>query len=97
MSHAISDSELEAALSGLPGWSVENGELVKTFTLDSFAAAVAAIVRIGFEAEDMNHHPELRNTYKTLEIRLCTHDAGDAVTDRDLALAARIEKVIDKR
>jgi 4a-hydroxytetrahydrobiopterin dehydratase len=94
MSHMISDSELEVALSGLPGWAVENDQLVKRFKLGSFREAVAAIVRISFEAEDANHHPEILNSYNSLEIRLCTHDVGDKLTDKDLKLAAKIEELV---
>lgn len=94
MSHHLSDAELEAALSGLPGWAVENNQLVKRFTLPSFRDAVAAIVRISFEAEEANHHPEVRCAYTRLEVALCTHDAGHAVTDKDLRMAAKIEELI---
>ena len=93
MSHIISESELEVALSGLPGWEVQDNQLVKQFTLPSFRDAVSAILRIGFEAEDANHHPEIRNEYNVLEIRLCTHDAGDKITDKDLKLATKIEEI----
>lgn len=96
MSHLVSESELQAALSGLPGWTVENDQLVKTFTFDSFREAIAALVRISFEAEDHNHHPTFRNTYNSLQIGLCTHDAGDKITDKDLALAGMIEQVVGK-
>lgn len=94
MSHLLSDNELQASLSALPGWAAQGDQLVKTFTFPSFREAVAAIVRISFEAEDNNHHPDLRNCYNTLEIRLSTHDAGGKITDKDVALAALIEKVI---
>ena len=93
MSHLISDSELEVALSGLPGWSAEQGHLIKRFSLGSFRQAIAAIVRIGFEAEDANHHPEIICTYSALEIRLTTADAGDKITDKDLKMAAKIEEI----
>ncbi|MFO7725260.1 MAG: 4a-hydroxytetrahydrobiopterin dehydratase [Oceanipulchritudo sp.] len=95
MSHIISDSELETALSGLQGWTAENGSLVRKVSFPSFRDAVAAIVRISFEAEDTNHHPELINNYNSLEIRLSTHDAGGKITDKDLRLAALIEEVVD--
>ena len=94
MSHLLSDSELEVALSGLPGWTVESDQLVKRYKLTSFREAIAAIVRISFEAEDANHHPEIINEYNILEIRLCTHDAGDKLTDKDLKLAAKIEEIV---
>lgn len=90
----ISESELQAALSGLPGWTVDNDQLVKTYTFDSFRAAVSALVRISFEIEDINHHPDVHISYRTVEVRSCTHDAGDKITDKDLRLAALFEKLI---
>ena len=96
MSHLISENELEVALSGLPGWTVQDNQLVKRFTLHSFREAVATIVRISYEAEESNHHPEIRNEYNSLEIRLCTHDAGDKITDKDLKLAAKIEELVEE-
>lgn len=95
MSYIVSESELEAAMSGLPGWTVENQSLVRKVAFPTFRDAVAAIVRISFEAEDTNHHPVLINCYNSLEIRLSTHDAGGKITDKDLRLAALIEEVVD--
>jgi len=93
MSHLISDSELEVALSGLPGWVVQDNQLIKRFTMPSYRDAIAAIVRISFEAEDANHHPEITSAYTILEIRLTTNDAGDKITDKDLKMAAKIEEI----
>ena len=96
MSHPISESELEAALSGLPGWSVRENQLCKDFTFESFREAVAAIVRISYEIEETNHHPEMINSYNKLEIRLCTHDVGSEITHKDIRLAGLIEKVLEQ-
>ena len=94
MSHTISESEMETALSGLPGWHVDGSELCKKYTFDTFRDAVAAIVRLSYEVEETNHHPDILNSYNKLEIRLCTHDAGDEITHKDLRLAGLIEKVV---
>ncbi len=94
MSHLISESELEVALSGLPGWEVIDNQLVKRYTLPTFREVMAVIVRVGFEAEDSNHHPEILCDYNLLQFRLTTHDIGDQITDKDLKLAAKIEEII---
>ena len=94
MSHLISEIELEVALGGLPGWTVEQDQLVKRYTFPGFREAITAMVRISFEAEDSNHHPQLKNDYNVLEVRLCTHDAGDKLTDKDLKLATKIEELL---
>ena len=87
----LTEAEREAALSGLPGWTIENDQLVKTFKLATFRDAVVLIQRVAFEAEELNHHPEIHNLYNRVRFALCTHNAGDLVTDKDLTLASKIE------
>ena len=41
------------------------------------------MTRVAFLAEKMNHHPDWRNVYNTVEITLNTHDAGNTVTEKD--------------
>ena len=93
MPQPLSQLEVEQALQGLTDWSFEDDALVKQFEFQDFKAAIGAIVRIGFEAETLDHHPELTNVYNKLRVRLTTHDAGDRVTERDVQLARRIEAV----
>ncbi len=93
MSHPLSDSEIEVALSGLPGWSRDGDQLAKTYTFGSFREAVSFITRIAFEAEDMNHHPDLANVYNKVSIALSTHDSGGKITEKDVKLAQKIEDI----
>jgi 4a-hydroxytetrahydrobiopterin dehydratase len=90
----LSDDQIRAALGDLPGWAYEDDALQKTFTLDDFRAALAFIVRVGFEAEERDHHPNLTNVYNRVEIALTTHDADNRVTQKDVDLAAAIEKLV---
>ncbi len=66
---------------------------MKTFVFGSFREALSFMVRVGFEAEALNHHPEWSNVYNRVVIRLTTHDAGNKVTTSDLELARRIEGI----
>jgi 4a-hydroxytetrahydrobiopterin dehydratase len=89
---------LDAALADLPGWRREGeaggpNRLVREWRLASFRDAVAFLVRVAFEAEAMDHHPEITNVYDRVALALATHDAGDRVTETDLALARRIDAV----
>ncbi len=88
----LSASEIELALVNLPEWSHHDNCLVKEFSFDSFRNAIAFIVRLSFEAEELNHHPELGNVYNRVSISLTTHDAGNVVTETDIDLALAIEK-----
>lgn len=91
MSEPLDAEAIAAALGALPGWSHQGDALVKRFDFDGFPAAIAFITRIAFDAEAAGHHPELRNVYGTVDVRLTTHDAGNRVTDADVALARAIE------
>ncbi len=93
MSKALDPAQLEKELSGLNGWSVEDGKLTKDFSLADFREAMAFIVRISYEAEEQGHHPELFNVYKDVRIQLATHDAGGEITKKDIDLAKRIEAI----
>lgn len=85
----LTSAEIDAALAGLPGWTLERDALCRTFEFADFRAALAFMVRAGFEAEEMNHHPEWTNVYHRVAVRLTTHDAGHRVTAKDVELARK--------
>ena len=92
MSQPLTTDEIQAALQDLPGWALEDDKLAKAYKFADFREALAFIVRVGLEAETANHHPELWNVYSCVTIMLSTHDAGNKVTAKDVALAGAIEK-----
>ena len=93
MSTPLTVAEIEAALAGLPGWTFEHEALAKGFKFGSFREAMSFMVRAGFEAEAMDHHPVWTNVYNHVAVRLTTHDAGDRVTAKDVELAKRMQKI----
>lgn len=74
-------------------WKEENNRLTRTFKFSDFSEAFAFMTRVALVAEKMDHHPTWTNTWNTVSIELCSHDAGNKVTDRDHALAAAIDKL----
>jgi 4a-hydroxytetrahydrobiopterin dehydratase len=86
----LSPDELSAAMHGLPLWSGGGEGIRRTIELPGFPDAVAAIVRIGFVAEQMDHHPDVDLRWRRLHLTLVTHSAG-GVTEFDLELARRID------
>ena len=93
MSTPLTEEEIRAALVALPGWAIERDALAKTFKFGSFREAMSYMVRAGFEAEAMDHHPEWTNIYNRVAVRLNTHDAGGKVTAKDVELAKRFQKI----
>lgn len=90
----LTDTQISEALSDLPGWSAEGDTIVRSVEVGDFREAVALIVRIGFEAEQMNHHPEITNVYNRVRLALSTHDADNRVTELDTDLAQRINSIL---
>ncbi len=93
MAKPLAPAEIQAALTALPGWTLERDALAKIFQCKDFREAMGLMMRAAFEAEAMNHHPEWTNVYNRVAVRLNTHDAGGKVTAKDVELAGRIEKV----
>ena len=88
---SLKAAAIAVALEDLHGWKFQRDALTKTFIFGNFREALSFMVRAGFEAEAMNHHPEWTNVYNRVVIRLNTHDAGDKVTAKDVALARKIQ------
>ena len=88
----LSAEDAEAIVSTrLPGWAVEAGELRKVFLFASFEEAWAFMARVALVAERINHHPDWRNVYNRVEVRLSTHDMG-GITQMDIDLALSMEQ-----
>lgn len=87
----LTPDEIEAALAGLPRWTLEAGgaALVRDLRFPDFAQTFALMTRIALAAEKADHHPEWSNVYNRLSVRLTSHDAG-GITARDIALAKAI-------
>ena len=86
----MSDAEIHASLAVLPAWVHAGGAITRQFRLDSFAGAIAFVVRLSYAAEAANHHPDLDIRYDRVRVTLSTHSEG-GVTAKDLDLARAIE------
>ena len=75
-------------------WKEENNKLYRKFTFKDFSEAFAFMTRVAMIAEKMNHHPEWKNVWNTVEMWLSTHDAGDVVTEKDRKLSQLVNELI---
>ena len=90
---ALSDAEVSAALTRLPGWEREGGAIRRTVRTQGFAPAFALATRVALLAERMDHHPEMTVTWGRLSIALTTHSEG-GITALDLRMAEAISQWI---
>lgn len=94
IARVYTETEIAAHLQKhLPHWRFEGGWIRRRYRTNSWKGTLMVINAVGHLAEAAWHHPDLTASYAWVEVRLMTHDAK-GVTDKDFALAAKIEEVV---
>ena len=89
----MNQNEIESKLIRFPTWSLENEKLTKVLKMKDFREAMSFLVKLSYEAEQRDHHPEIFNCYNRIDIALNTHSAGGKVTMKDFELATAIDAI----
>jgi len=92
----LEESEIEARLTQLEGWTLDEGKLQSEFEFEDFNAAFGFMTRCALAAEAMNHHPEWFNVYRKVRVHLTTHDVG-GISASDFELAAKMNAFAARR
>ncbi|HET6373367.1 MAG TPA: 4a-hydroxytetrahydrobiopterin dehydratase [Candidatus Polarisedimenticolia bacterium] len=90
----LPDQEIKQRLQDHPKWLLEGGALHRRLEFPTFLEAMAFVNRVAEAAEAMDHHPDITISWRRVELRLNSHDAG-GITPRDFALAGRIDALCD--
>jgi len=89
-----SEEEIKARLEAeLPKWYYEKGWIRRRYKTSGWKGTLMAINTIGHLAEAAFHHPDLSASYAFVIVKLMNH-AAKGVTEKDFALARKIEEVI---
>jgi len=91
----LSPQQVEAVLTGLPGWSIADGKLHREYRFADFIHAFGFMATAAIAIEKMNHHPEWFNVYNRVTVDLTTHDAG-GITQKDVDLARLLDSIAGK-
>ncbi len=92
---AYTDSEIQDRLKELPGWKAEDKALVRMQTFPEYLDALEFVNRVGKNAEEQNHHPDMFMNYKRVTVRYWTHKAN-GITELDFKLAHMVEKILQE-
>ena len=93
----LSQKQIENKFKDLEGWILnKNIQLIsKSYKFNDFKEAFLWMTYISEEAERLNHHPEWKNVYNTVEIILTTHDVS-GLSNKDFLLANFMDKEFQK-
>ncbi len=87
---ALTETEINAKIGQLNGWTYREGSLLKILEFADFKHAWAFMNEVAAAAELLDHHPDWRNVYNRVEIRLNTH-SSKGISILDFELAAKID------
>ena len=86
--------ETEARLKEeLPKWYLEDGWIRRKYKTSGWKSTLMVVNTVGQLAEAAWHHPDLNVSYAFVTVKLMNH-AAKGITDRDFALAHKIEDVL---
>ncbi len=92
--HTYTEQEIRSRLEvELPHWYYEDGWIRRKYKTSGWKATLMVVNTVGHLAEAAWHHPDLTVSYAFVIVKLVTHTAK-GVTDKDFALAKKIEEVI---
>jgi 4a-hydroxytetrahydrobiopterin dehydratase len=90
----LTDDEIVTRLSGvLVRWTYSDGAIRRQYVTHGWKSTLMVVNTIGHLCEAAWHHPDLAVSYNRVGVALSTHDAN-GITERDFALAAKIEEVV---
>ena len=93
MMKLLSTNEINNRLDVIRDWKFVNNSLEKDYTLKSFVDGLAFIIKVGIEAEKLDHHPNvLLHNWNKVRITISTHSKG-GVTEKDFELAKQIDQI----
>ena len=93
MAARLNPESIDGWLRARAGWKKDGKQLVKEYRFPKFRDAIVFVNRVAGLADDHNHHPDIDIRYRKVTLRLITHDAGPALTFRDPAVAADVDRV----
>lgn len=98
MIEKLDKNAIITALATLKGWQLtEEGKTIeKELRFANFQAAFGFMTQVALVAEKIDHHPEWRNIYNKVHIRLTTHDC-QGLSHRDIELATFIDTLTSKQ
>jgi len=93
----LNQKEVQIKFKDLEGWKLDKGAeaISKQYKFKNFKEAFLWMTYISEEAERLNHHPEWKNVYNTVEVVLTTHDVS-GLSNKDFILALLMDKEFKK-
>lgn len=88
----LSREDAQERIKAVTGWTLDGDSIRKQFVFGSFREAISFVVRLAFECEGADHHPDITVSYKKVTLVYSTHSEG-GLTDKDFAGAVMADRI----
>lgn len=89
----LSENQINEGLKDLPGWTILDGKLQKTFTFVDFSTLFEFMYQVADSSQKLNHHPNMTSTWNTLTLDYDTWSLGHAISNLDMKAAEAVENL----
>lgn len=90
----LTQTEIEALLPQLMGWTVVDGVLRKDFRFNNHYETLAFVNALAWISHRQDHHPDLTVGYNTCRVAYVTH-AVKGLSRNDFICAAKVDALFD--
>lgn len=80
----------------MENWEEKDNKLYREFKFKNFLDAILFMQKAAIEIDKTDHHPEWKNVYNRLQVWLCTHSAGNIITEKDRKLAEILNRIFSE-
>jgi 4a-hydroxytetrahydrobiopterin dehydratase len=81
-----------------PEWKIESSAdktmLKRSFQFKSYLKNISFVNAVAWQANLLNHHPDLEVSYQTCMVKLTTHDDKNQLSQKDFELAKAIDSLM---
>ena len=94
----LTAEDIREGLAERANWSLatEGNAISRRFVFKDFKQAFGFMTEVALKAEDLGHHPDWSNVYKTVDVTLSTHDVG-GLSELDFKLADFMDQAASRR
>jgi 4a-hydroxytetrahydrobiopterin dehydratase len=90
----LTDAEVRALLSQLPGWEHATGTIFKTYAFRDYCQTMAFVNALAWISHREDHHPDLSVGYNKCRVEYSTHAIG-GLSQNDFICAAKADALFD--
>jgi len=84
--------DFESEIKSLKYWKRVDNKLQRSLKFKDFVEAFGFVAKVALISEKMDHHPDLRIVYNSVDIELTTHDIK-GISKNDITLARKIDEL----